>query len=67
MEDAIKGTWAEKKMSKIQAMSYEDLQNEINDNLAKLSIPDRSAFVLVLNKGWESIVNTYASLRKRRL
>ena len=62
MEEAIKGSWVEKKISKIRAMTLNQLQDEVIENLSKLPTSDRTAFVFVLNKKWGEIVATYGSL-----
>lgn len=62
MEEALKGSWVEKKISKIQAMTVGQLQYEVNKNLSKLPKRYRPAFVFVLNKKWDEIVATYGSL-----
>ena len=65
MEEALKGSPIEKKISKIQAMMVRQLQDEINKNLSKLSKSHRPAFVFVLNKKWDEIVATYGSLANK--
>lgn len=65
MEEALKGSWIEKKISKILAMTSRQLQDDINKNLSKLSKSHRSAFVFVLNKKWSEIVETYGSLANK--
>jgi hypothetical protein len=65
LEKALKGSWIEKKISKILAMTSEQLQDDINKNLSKLSKSHRSAFVFVLNKKWSEIVETYGSLANK--
>jgi hypothetical protein len=62
VEEALKGSWVEKKISKIQAMTVNELQYEVNKNLSKLPKKYRLAFVFVLNKKWDEIVATYGSL-----
>ena len=62
MEEALKGSWVEKKISKIQAMTVGQLQYEVNKNLSKIPKKYRPAFVFVLNKKWDEIVATYGSL-----
>ena len=62
MEEALKGSWVEKKISKIRAMTANQLQAEIIENLSKLPTSHRAVFVFVLNKKWAEIVATYGSL-----
>ena len=62
MEEALKGSRIEKKISKIQAMTVRQLQYEVNKNLSKIPKRYRPAFVFVLNKKWDEIVATYGSL-----
>lgn len=62
MEEALKGSRIEKKISKIQAMTVRQLQYEVNKNLSKIPKRYRPAFVFVLNKKWYEIVATYGSL-----
>ena len=62
MEEALKGSWVEKKISKIRAMTVNQLQAEIIENLSELPTKHRVAFVFVLKKKWDEIVATYGSL-----
>ena len=62
LEDTLKGSQVDKKISKIRAMTIEQLQNDVNKNLSELSKKDRLAFVFVLKREWEEIVATYGLL-----
>ena len=62
MEEALKGSQVEKRISKIRAIPVRQLRDDINNNLSKLSISHRAVFVFVLKKEWGEIVATYGSL-----
>lgn len=62
MEETLKGSRIEKKISKIRAMTVNQLQDEVIENLSKLPTNHRAVFVFVLNKKWGEIVATYWSL-----
>jgi hypothetical protein len=62
LEEALKGSQIEKKISKIRAMTVRQLQDDVNKNLSKLPKSHRAVFVFVLNKRWGEIVATYGSL-----
>ena len=50
MEEALKGSPIEKKISKIREMTSKQLQEDVNENFSKLLKKHRPAFVLVLKK-----------------
>lgn len=62
MEEALKGSWVEKRISKIQATTTIQLQNDIITNLSKISEKHRPAFVFVLKMKWDEVLATYGSL-----
>ena len=62
MEEALKGSWVEKRISKIQATTIIQLQNDIIKNLGKISEKCRPAFVFVLKMKWDEVLATYGSL-----
>ncbi len=62
MEEALKGSRIEKKISKIRAMTANQLQDEVIENLSRLPTCHRAAFVFMLKKKWGEIVATYGSL-----
>jgi hypothetical protein len=62
LEEALKGSQAEKIISKIRAMNVRELQDDINKNFSELPKEYRPVFVFVLKKKWGQIVTTYGSL-----
>ena len=62
MEEALKGSRIEKKISKIRAMTVRQLQDDINKNFSELPERYRPVFVFALKKRWSEIVATYGSL-----
>jgi hypothetical protein len=62
LEEALKGSRIEKKISKIRAMTVRQLQDDVNTNLSKIPKSHRPVFVFVLNKKWGEIVANYGSL-----
>lgn len=62
MEEAPKGSRIEKKISKIRAMTVEQLQDDVNKNFSELPKKYRNVFVFALKKEWDEIIATYGSL-----
>lgn len=62
MEEALKGSRIEKEISKIRAISVEQLQLDINKNFNELPEKYRPVFVFALKKKWGEIISTYGSL-----
>jgi hypothetical protein len=62
LEEALKGSWVEKKISEIRAITVNQLQAEVIENLSKLPTEYRAVFVFALKKNWEEIIATYGAL-----
>lgn len=62
MEEALKGSPIEKKISKIRAMTVRQLQDDINKNFSELPKRYRPVFVFALKRKWNEIVATYGAL-----
>jgi hypothetical protein len=65
LEEALKGSAVEKKISKIQVIPVEELQDDITKNFSELPKRYRPVFVFVLKKNWSQIIKTYGSLANK--